>query len=71
MRSAHAVEPLIAALRDDFPFVRRFAAQALGEIGDTRAVSPLTAISGDSDAGVRTEVTYALENLGYESEGDA
>ena len=44
--NARAVEPLGAALRDSGPgdsvrFVRRAAAEALGKIGDARAVKPL------------------------------
>jgi HEAT repeat protein len=36
-----AIEPLAAALADSSPFVRRQAAKALGELGDTRAVPEL------------------------------
>lgn len=35
------MEPLITALNDSNSHVRRYAAVALGEIGDTRAVEPL------------------------------
>ena len=40
---ASAVEPLIAALGDKDWTIRRGAAQTLGDIGDTRAIEPLTA----------------------------
>lgn len=36
-----AIEPLLSALRDADKYVRRSAADALGEIGDLRAVDPL------------------------------
>ncbi len=39
-----AVEPLIAALGDDDDAVRCSAAEALGEIGDKRAVEPLISV---------------------------
>jgi HEAT repeat protein len=38
-----AVEPLIAVLKDNDWWVQRDAAEALGKIGDTRAVDPLIA----------------------------
>lgn len=42
IEEARAVEPLIQALKDKSSFVRRNAAEALGDIGDKRAVEPLT-----------------------------
>ena len=41
MIGAPAVEPLIAALKNSDENVRRQAAEALGMIGDVRAVEPL------------------------------
>ena len=41
------VEPLIQALEDNSPDVRGNAAQALGKIGDERAVGPLVMIMND------------------------
>lgn len=38
---APAVKPLIAALKQNEPGVRRMAAYALGELGDARAIKPL------------------------------
>ncbi len=39
----HAVEPLIASLKESDGNVQQAAAQALGQLGDTRAVEPLIA----------------------------
>lgn len=50
---APAVKPLIAALRHDEPGVRRYAAYALGELGDARAIKPLSTALMDSDEYVR------------------
>jgi HEAT repeat protein len=41
IRGENAVEPLIALLKDENTYVRSAAAEALGEIGDVRAVRPL------------------------------
>jgi len=41
-----AVEPLIQALKNEDWLVQYGAARALGEIGDTRAIEPLTIIKG-------------------------
>ena len=41
IRGADAVEPLIALLKDEDKYVRAAAAEALGGIGDVRAVRPL------------------------------
>src|SRR5450759_2332909 len=50
---ARAVEPLIAALKDESWGVRRAAAEALGQIGDARAAEPLIAALKDPYADVR------------------
>jgi HEAT repeat protein len=56
-----AVEPLIAALRDDYPEVRRQAAVALGQIKDSRAVEPLIAALHDAD--LRCKAAAALAEI--------
>lgn len=58
-----AVEPLIAALRDNHPLVRRHAAEALGEIKDPRAVEPLIAALKDTDSLIRRHVVEALGKI--------
>jgi HEAT repeat protein len=55
------VGPLIAALGDENRSVRRSAAEALGRLGDVRAVEPLIAALGDESSSVRL---YAAEALG-------
>jgi len=76
-----AVEPLIVALQDASWEVRRGAAEALGEIGDPRAVEPLIAAlaqpsrpspgapagDGAAQTGVRKTVAEALGKLGHPS----
>ncbi len=66
MGDPQAVEPLIAALRDEDSDVRRIAAKVLGKIGDTRAVDPLIAILTDKneDEFVRSAAAEALGNIG-------
>jgi len=58
-----AVEPLLAALKDEDSGVRSKAARALGEIKDTRAVEPLISALEDEDPGVRWNVAYALGEI--------
>jgi len=58
-----AVVPLIEALEDETPIVRKNVAYALGRIGDSRAFDPLRKALNDSDEGVRKEAKEALERL--------
>jgi HEAT repeat protein len=44
-----AFEPLVLALKDCNPNVRKFAVRTLGEIGDPRAVEPITALVDDPE----------------------
>ena len=59
-----AVKPLIVALKDNHPLVRRHAAEALGGIKDPRAVEPLIAALKDSDSLIRRHVVKALGKIG-------
>jgi HEAT repeat protein len=61
IRDVHAVEPLIAALKDSEEDVRENAAYALGKIG---AVEPLIAALKDSDEDVRETVAKILGEIG-------
>lgn len=58
-----AVEPLITALKDRDAQVRRFAAEALGKIGDARALAPLIAASRDQEKFIRKVAAAALKNI--------
>jgi len=60
------VSVLISALKDEDSNVRRHAAKALGEIGDERAIGPLTEALDDEDEYVREAASEALEKIrGY------
>lgn len=56
------VEPL-TALKDDNARVRTRAAEALGQIKDTRAIEPLIAALKDENADVRREAAEALGRM--------
>jgi HEAT repeat protein len=58
-----AVEPLIVALKNENPFVRRNAAEALGEIKDASAVKPLVDALKDDDLIVRRDAAKALGKI--------
>lgn len=61
---APAVEPLIAVLRTESWQVRRHAARALGQIGDTRAVKPLiSSLLRDRRREVRKAAARSLGQL--------
>jgi len=60
---AQAVDPLVEALGDNEPIVRQYAAYALGEIGDKRAIEPLTKMLDDDNADVRTKVSESLKKI--------
>src|SRR4030043_2419372 len=58
-----SVEPLIASMKKDHYRVRRGAAQALGKIGDRRAVGPLMEALRDEDLEVRKNAAQALGEI--------
>lgn len=58
-----AVEPLIPLLAGANPLARRRAAEALGDLGDPRATSPLVTALDDEDADVRLAAVLALGRL--------
>ncbi len=60
---AQAVEPLVAALKDEENSVRRAAVMALGRIGDAQAVEPLVTALKDKDLSVRTRAVEALGRI--------
>ncbi len=59
-----AVEPLIAAVKNNGRDVREAAAKALGKIGDKKAVKPLTIVLKDSDDSMRGVAAEALVKIG-------
>lgn len=59
-----ATAPLIAALEDPLPWVRKEAAWALGRLGARQAVVPLVRRLEDSDAGARELAARALGMIG-------
>ena len=58
------VKRLINDLKDEDRFVRRDAAEALGKIGDERAVEPLIRVLKDEEWTVRWEAASALGKIG-------
>ena len=61
---ASAVAPLIAALKDTDKYVRKAAAEALGQIGEVRAIEPLiTSLRSTDDPYTRSDVAQALVRL--------
>ena len=58
-----AVEMLINALKDKKCPIRSNAAEALGEIGDTRAVKPLIKALTDEDSEIQKIATKALKKF--------
>jgi len=61
---ALSVEPLIVALYNANEFVRSNAADALGQIGDARAIGSLIAVLNDLDEQVRVNAVAALGQIG-------
>jgi HEAT repeat protein len=60
-----AVDPLVSALKDEGAAVRSRAAGALGDLGERRAIEPLTYLaSRDEEQYVRWAAAEALERIG-------
>ena len=66
----HGGEPLIAALKDEDSRVRWRAANALGRLGDHRAVDPLIATLKDESSLVRRGAADALESITKQDFGE-
>jgi HEAT repeat protein len=65
LKASRNVKGLIFALQRKDPTVQYDAAEALGEIGDDRAVEPLlAALKNDETGGVRWKAAEALSKLG-------
>ena len=58
-----AVNTLFQVIQDKNPTVRRLAVGALGEIGDQRALQPLTRVLQDTDIDVRIRAHDAIEKI--------
>jgi HEAT repeat protein len=68
LRESRNVQGLIFALQHKDPTVQYDAAEALGDIGDERAVEPLlAALKNDETGGVRWKAAEALSKLGTPS----
>ncbi len=63
IKDTRAVEPLVAALKDEDEDVREYAAEALKSIGDTRAVEPLITALQDKSFYVRRDAAKALGSI--------
>lgn len=60
-----AVEPLVVAFRSGTLHTRRLAAEALGKIGDARAVGALEDLLDDSDPDIRASAAWSLEKYAW------
>jgi HEAT repeat protein len=68
LKDTRNVQGLILALKNKDPKVQYDAAEALGELGDNRAVEPLaTALRNDELSGVRWKAAEALSKIGAPS----
>jgi HEAT repeat protein len=68
LKEKRNVKGLIFALKSKDPAVQYDAAEALGELGDARAVEPLiTALKNDELSGVRWKAAEALSKIGTPS----
>ncbi|NIO20797.1 MAG: hypothetical protein GTN76_08680 [Candidatus Aenigmarchaeota archaeon] len=63
IKDPRAVEPLIAALKDENSFVRFSVVEALGLIKDPRTVEPLIAALKDEHSFVRFRAAWALGEI--------
>ena len=57
------MDGLIGAMDDEDPNVRQYAAHALGEIGDPRAIDRLQAALSDEDKDVRVAAAGAIQEI--------
>jgi HEAT repeat protein len=65
------VDNLIEKLKDkDYYYIRRDAAEALGQMKDARAVEPLIAALKDEDSHVRKSAAKALEQMKWQPKDD-
>ena len=64
---ATSVDALIAAAKDKNADVRRRVINALGEIGDERALDTLTQALKDEDAAIRRSAAMAIAEIGGDS----
>jgi hypothetical protein len=60
---SRTIGALIACLKDPEPSMRRWSATALGQLGDKRAVEPLTLLLEDEDEHLRDAATAALAKI--------
>src|SRR6185312_9842823 len=69
-RDAAGLAPALAALRDDDLHIRRLAAEAIGRIGDPKAIPAILAALADekNDLTLDHALTYALIEIGNPAE---
>lgn len=63
LKERRAVPSILDALREEMASLRKEAAAALGEIGDSAARAGLEAAANDPDPDVRKTVRWALQRL--------
>lgn len=59
------IEHLISALNDEDTWVRYLAAEALGNLGDPRAIGPLNLLQSDKNPDLRTISGLSLNKIAY------
>jgi HEAT repeat protein len=65
-----ALDPLIPFLDEDDPFIRQFAVDIIGHIGNEKAQEPLAKLIDDTDPNVRASTIEAIGNLKFDNMTD-
>lgn len=65
-----ALDPLLPFLEEDDPFVRQFALDIVGNIGNEKAKEPVARLLDDNDPNVRSSAIEAIGNLKFEDKVD-
>ncbi len=60
-----ALDPLIPFLEEDDPFIRQFACDIIGHIGNAKAEEPLAKLIDDPDLNVKASAIEAIGNLRF------
>src|SRR5262249_28284544 len=64
------LKSLVGRIKDDRPLVRLAACEALGRVGDEKAIDPLVARLGDESKAARRAAAEALRSIGNRFSAD-